>query len=87
MGEQTPGQVPGDVILVLEQAQHDRFTRKNENLHTTVHISLKEALTGFKHTFTHLDDSEVTIETEPGDITAPFSTHVMKKAGKEFENY
>ncbi len=39
--EQTPGQVPGDVIVLMRQKQHELFTRKGNDLHMTMEISLK----------------------------------------------
>mmetsp|Transcript_20723 Transcript_20723/g.26408 ORF Transcript_20723/g.26408 Transcript_20723/m.26408 type:complete len:540 (-) Transcript_20723:730-2349(-) len=80
MGEQTPGQIPGDVVIVLEQKPHASFSRTGNDLKTTVHISLKEALTGVTHTFSHLDGREMKVETQPGEIISPLQ--VMKLQGE-----
>lgn len=53
--EQSPGQVPGDVIVSLRMKSHPIFTRKGNDLHMTMEISLKEALTGFTRTVKQLD--------------------------------
>ncbi|KAG5502842.1 hypothetical protein JKF63_04611 [Porcisia hertigi] len=58
---QTPGQVPGDVLLTVVSAPHPLFSRNGEDLHANVSISLKEALLGFKKTLTHLDGHEVVL--------------------------
>ena len=42
MHDQTPGMIPGDVIFVLQQSQDGTFTRKGDNLHATLDITLKE---------------------------------------------
>ena len=86
MGEQTPGQIPGDVVLVLEQAKHERFHRSGNDLKTTVHISLKEALTGFTLTFAHLDDREIVIKKAPGAIVSPLEIQKMKNEGMPVHN-
>lgn len=53
--EQAPDTIPGDVILILKQSPHARFTRKGSNLHMTHTISLSDALLGFSYSFPHLD--------------------------------
>mmetsp|Transcript_32616 Transcript_32616/g.82248 ORF Transcript_32616/g.82248 Transcript_32616/m.82248 type:complete len:365 (+) Transcript_32616:155-1249(+) len=77
--EQSPGQVPGDVVLGLKMKSHPVFTRKGNDLHMTMEISLKEALTGFTRTVKQLDGREITVE-EKG-ITGPYSTKVVLGEG------
>ncbi|CAK9017309.1 DnaJ homolog subfamily A member 4 (MmDjA4), partial [Durusdinium trenchii] len=79
MSEQKPRQIPGDVVLVIQQARHARFERKGNDLHYKMKISLREALTGFKKTVPHLDDHTVEVNRE-GKITRPFET--IKLAGE-----
>jgi DnaJ-class molecular chaperone len=62
MHDQTPGMIPGDVIFVLQQAANAVFTRKGDDLHMKMEISLKEALIGFSRTITHLDGHTVNID-------------------------
>lgn len=45
--EQHPDFFPGDIIFVLKVKNHPRFTRERHNLHTTVNLTLKEALLGY----------------------------------------
>jgi DnaJ-class molecular chaperone len=77
--EQTPGQVPGDVIVSLRTKSHSTFTRKGNDLHMTMEISLKEALTGFTRTVKQLDGRDILVE-EKG-VTGPYSTKVILKEG------
>uniref|UniRef100_A0A6U4WZX3 J domain-containing protein n=1 Tax=Hemiselmis andersenii TaxID=464988 RepID=A0A6U4WZX3_HEMAN len=77
--EQSPGQVPGDVVLGLKMKSHSVFTRKGNDLHMTMEISLKEALTGFTRTVKQLDGREILVE-EKG-ITGPYSTKVVLGEG------
>ncbi|KPA79557.1 DNAj-like protein [Leptomonas pyrrhocoris] len=59
--DQTPGQVPGDVMLTVVTAPHAVFTRDGNDLYMNVTITLKEALLGFERSFTHLDGHEVAL--------------------------
>ncbi len=85
--EQKPGQVPGDVIVIVRQRSHARFERRGANLHYKMQITLKEALTGFSKKIKHLDDHEVEISTESlssvltNGIVRPGQTVVIKEEG------
>lgn len=46
--EQTPGHIPGDVVLVVKSDPHAVFTRSQNDLSMVLSISLKQALLGFK---------------------------------------
>jgi len=59
--EQKPGEIPGDVVIKLSTKNHKTFKREGDNLRTTKHISLKDALVGFTTTITHMDGREVEI--------------------------
>jgi DnaJ-class molecular chaperone len=83
--EQSPGQVPGDVLMKLKTKKHAIFTREGKDLHMTMTISLKEALLGFSKTLKHLDDHEVEIESEK--ITRPHSVQKIKGEGMPVHNY
>lgn len=63
--EQSPGQVPGDVVMQLKQQKHALYTRAGNDLHVTMTISLKEALLGFEKSLKHLDDHEVRLAIGP----------------------
>jgi len=77
--EQSPGQVPGAVVVSLRQKQHHQFTRKGNDLHMTMEISLRESLTGFSRIVKQLDGRDVVIE-ETG-VTGPYSTKTIKGEG------
>lgn len=62
--EQSPETVPGDVILVVKTKNHKTYTRKGNDLHHTMTISLKEALLGFSKELEQLDGRPITIKRD-----------------------
>ena len=63
----------GEVIFQLETLPHPVFERSGNDLKTTVKISLKQALLGFRKTLTHLDNREIVLDrtgkiTKPGEV-------------------
>merc|ERR1712224_346486 len=77
MSEQKPGQIPGDVIFVLKTKEHPRFTRRGNDLHMGIELTLKEALLGFSKTFKHLDGRDVTVSNK--GVTKPFQVIRLKE--------
>lgn len=65
---QTPGVESGDLILVLQQEQHDTFERKGDNLVISRSISLTESLCGFQFVIRHLDGRSLVISSPPGKV-------------------
>jgi DnaJ-class molecular chaperone len=45
-GDELPGQPPADLVFVVKQLPHERFTRQGNDLHTRVKVPLVAALTG-----------------------------------------
>lgn len=63
----------GEVILKVQTVPHKTFERDNNDLKTTVVITLKQALLGFEKELTHLDNRIVKLNrkgkiTKPGEI-------------------
>ncbi|XP_072349076.1 dnaJ homolog subfamily A member 1-like isoform X1 [Scyliorhinus torazame] len=67
-GDQEPGLEPGDVIIVLDQKDHDLFRRHGNDLVMKMEILLVEALCGFKRTIQTLDKRTLLITSNPGDV-------------------
>ncbi|XP_067871224.1 dnaJ homolog subfamily A member 4-like [Heterodontus francisci] len=67
-GDQEPGLEPGDVIIVLDQKDHDIFRRHGNDLVTKMEILLVEALCGFKRTIGTLDKRTLLITSKPGEV-------------------
>lgn len=84
--EQTPGQIPGDVIVKLKQKRHKVFERVNQNdLRIVLSITLKQALTGVDVTIKHLDGRDVRIVTD--EVIYPKKVMEMKGEGMPFHNF
>jgi DnaJ-class molecular chaperone len=70
---------PGDVEVILVSRRHPLFVREGNDLRTNVTISLREALLGFKREITHIDGSQVVIESQ--SLVGPGQTIVVKGRG------
>ncbi|XP_007906173.1 dnaJ homolog subfamily A member 1 isoform X1 [Callorhinchus milii] len=70
-GDQEPGLEPGDVIIILDQKEHDVFRRHVNDLIMKMEILLVEALCGFKRTLETLDKRILLITSCPGEVIKP----------------
>ena len=73
---------PGHLIIILQQNDHDFFTRKNNDLYMEKTISLSEALLGFSFKFNHLDGRELTIRSN--EVIKPGITKKIDNEGMPF---
>merc|ERR1719296_220899 len=88
MGAQKPGQIPGDVTVVLK-ARKERsdleWKRLGNDLRVQVNLTLREALLGFTRKVTHLDG-----HSEFGDLYVQMGIKFPKELSKahrmELEN-
>lgn len=69
----------GDLKFIIKTAPHDTFRREKNDLHTTVTISLLQALVGFEKSIKHLDGRLVSIGTK--GITKPKEVRRVKGEG------
>jgi len=69
----------GDLKFRINTAPHDRFRREGNDLHTSVTITLVQALVGFEKTIKHLDDHLVDISSK--GITKPKEVRKVKGEG------
>lgn len=67
-GDQEPGLEAGDIIIVLDEKEHERFQRQDIDLVTVMEIELVEALCGFQKTIKTLDDRTLVITSLPGEV-------------------
>ncbi|KAI0784164.1 DnaJ-domain-containing protein [Abortiporus biennis] len=81
-GDEEPGVPPGDVVFVLKTRPHASFERSGNDLLTTVHITLSEALLGFSRILvTHLDGRGVHVTSPKGKIIKPGDSIVLRNEG------
>lgn len=60
MGDQVEGGTQ-DLHFIVKEKPHPAFTRDNDDLHTTVELSLKDALTGWSKTVTTIDKKQLPV--------------------------
>jgi len=84
-GDEAPETTPGDVIFKIKTLPHKRFVRKGNDLHTSINITLLEALVGFTKKLKHLDGHDV--EIKKNDITKPGEVIMIDEEGMPHHEY
>jgi DnaJ family protein A protein 2 len=79
--DQTPGLPPGDVIIVLQQHEHDTFKRDGADLHIERKVNLVEALCGFQFVLPHLDGRKLLVKSAAGDVLKPNAVKCVLNEG------
>ena len=80
-GDENPGIIPGDIVIVLMQKDHDKFKRSGNNLVIKHRVSLVDALCGVNVLVKHMDDRHIHITNEDNQTIIPNSIHVIKGEG------
>ena len=80
-GDQAPGIEPGDIIIILDEKDHPRFKRKENDLYTNVQIDLITALSGGKFSVEHLDDRVLLVDIQPGTVIKPGDVKCIREEG------
>jgi len=88
-GDQIPDVEAGDIFVEIFLEKHKHFIRKGADLVYKAHISLLQALTGFKFVITHLDGRKVLVKNKEGEIIKPGQFKTIKEVGMPFfeKNY
>lgn len=79
--DEVPGTVPGDVVITVQEKEHDLFKRKGGDLVRTVELTLSESLCGFTKTITHLDNRTLRVDVPAGTIIKPDHVKVIENEG------
>lgn len=74
-GDQCPGLEPGDIIIVLDEKEHETFRRNGSDLVIKMEIELVESLCGFQKAIKTLDDRELVITSIPGKLLLELEWH------------
>ncbi|KAG1560786.1 hypothetical protein G6F49_002385 [Rhizopus delemar] len=80
-GDQAPGVIPGDIIIVLDEKPHPHFSRKGEDLVYEAKIDLLTALAGGQFAIPHLDDRVLMVSVLPGEAIQPDMVKVIPNEG------
>lgn len=74
-----------DIEFEIKEKPHATYTRRDDNLYTTMNLTLLEALTGFKKDLTKLDGSTVSIEENEGSVVHSGQEKIL--IGEGMPNY
>ncbi|CAH6719025.1 mitochondrial protein import protein MAS5 [[Candida] jaroonii] len=80
-GDQEPNVTPGDVIFVVDEKPHEKFTRKGNDLYYEAEIDLLTALAGGDVGFPSVSGDFVQFSILPGEVIAPGTTKVIENQG------
>jgi len=79
LGEQVPGALPGDLLVVLKEENDTAFIRKGNDLFYSHKLTLSEALTGYEIAIQHMDGRYLVIKSN--QIVKPGDTRVVEGEG------
>ncbi|XP_076673042.1 dnaJ heat shock protein family (Hsp40) member A4-like [Andrena cerasifolii] len=68
-GDQEPDYEPGDIVILLEEKEHDVFKRTRNDLIIRLQLELVESLCGFQNVIRTLDERDLIITSPPGNVT------------------
>ncbi|CAJ0961492.1 unnamed protein product, partial [Mesorhabditis belari] len=80
-GDQEPGLPAGDVVIVLDEQQHNTFVRKGNNLIMNIDLQLVEALCGCARNIKTLDDRTLHFNILPGEVITHGDLRVIHTEG------
>ncbi len=80
-GNDLDGIIKGDIKIFVKVKNDTNFVRQGLHLRYKKNISLKDALTGFKHDIKHLNGKTYTINNENSAVVQPNSTTVIPAMG------
>ncbi|KAI9593876.1 hypothetical protein BDF19DRAFT_471779 [Syncephalis fuscata] len=86
-GDQMPGIIPGDVVIVIEEKPHDRFRRRGDDLYYDAKIDLLTALTGGQFTINHLDNRQLLVNIIPGEVIKPDEVKAVAEEGMPVQRH
>ncbi|KAL5999244.1 DNAj domain protein [Asimina triloba] len=69
--DEAPDTVTGDIVFLLQQKEHPKFKRKGDDLFFEHSLTLTEALCGFQFALMHLDNRQLLIKSNPGEVVKP----------------
>ncbi|XP_057954330.1 dnaJ protein homolog [Malania oleifera] len=79
--DEAPDTITGDIVFVIQQKDHPKYKRKGDDLHVEHTLSLTEALCGFQFVLTHLDNRQLLIKSNPGEVVKPDQLKAINDEG------
>lgn len=67
-GDEDHNVPPGDIVIILDEKEHNNFFRKDDNLVMNIDIELVESLCGFSRVIKTLDDRTLFFNVLPGEV-------------------
>lgn len=88
-GDQAPGIDPGDVVIILDEKEHEVFKRSGADLHMKMNIELADALCGFTRMVKTLDNTTryLKIISAPGEVIRPDQPKCIEDEGMPTKNF
>jgi DnaJ-class molecular chaperone len=81
MSDEKPGCETGDLLFIVQIADHSLFKRRGADLLIEQDISLSEALCGFAIPIKHLDDRTIVVTSNRGEIIKPGDIKLINEEG------
>lgn len=78
--------IPGNIIIQINQVEHDYFLRNQHDLVLKKTISLHDALCGIDMMVKHLDNRVLKIKTKPQNIISHGEVYIIPKEGMHTNN-
>lgn len=76
-----PGVEPGDVVFVVQVAEHPVYARSGNDLIMEKDIALVDALCGVSFVMQHLDGRKIRVTSAPGELIHPGAIKMVEGAG------
>lgn len=80
-GDQEPGLEAGDIVIVLDEMENEKFTRKDDNLILIMELKLVEALCGCTKYIETLDGRQLLFNLLPGEVIKHDDSRVIQGEG------
>ncbi|KAL5651319.1 hypothetical protein ACJX0J_036777, partial [Zea mays] len=79
--DEAPDTATGDIIFVLQQKEHPKFKRKGDDLFYEHTLTLIESLCSFQFVLTHMDNRQMLIKLNHGEVVKPNSFKAINDEG------
>ncbi|KAI6207806.1 hypothetical protein M3Y96_00047800 [Aphelenchoides besseyi] len=80
-GDEEVGLEPGNIVLVLDEQEHEVFTRRNNDLHMEMSLNITEALCGCRKPLKTLDGRIIVFSLLPGEVIKHEDKRVIQGEG------